>query len=529
MTGTLEDVGSVDGYRRVGNSVTKRPVIALTIVALALSWRSPESRADAPIEVPRIWNDADLATWATPLAGLGAPPGHFSEDEYYLAPIDNLRTYPVYHPRFEPDGYREWMRAQGPQPLIDTTKLKTKEDWIEAGRLVFERLDTEISRSGDLLVIAHFTHAESLDKYRDATHDAMTADGIILDYRWVVDRDSTLKISLSSCAGCHSRLMPDGSLLSGAPCNFDLASSPAASILLAPLSPTGLSAAERFYQMYGVPWRSDDVHAQYKSRTDAQMDEIFDQETGAPDGTVFNRFNGSPLFTTRMADLIGVKDRRYLDVTGTHANRGPEDIARYGVLVEFADNGAFGDHRMSPEMNQRLRVRPPDEAMYALGLYVYSLEPPKSPHPFDESAQRGQKIFEAEGCIDCHTPPVYTDNKLAPVAGFEVAMDDAATQRLSVSTRRVSTDPGLALETRKGTGYYKTPSLRGLWYRGLYEHSGSVSSLEDWFDPARLRDDYVPTGWRGPGVKARAVPGHTFGLHLPAEDKRALIAFLKTL
>jgi len=36
--------------------------------------------------------------------------------------------------------------------------------------------------------------------------------------------------------------------------------------------------------------------------------------------------------------------------------------------------------------------------------------------------------------------------------------------------------------TRKGTGYYKVPSLRGLWYRGPYEHDGSVATLEDWFD-----------------------------------------------
>lgn len=107
--------------------------------------------------------------------------------------------------------------------------------------------------------------------------------------------------------------------------------------------------------------------------------------------------------------------------------------------------------------------------------------------------------------------------------------DDAFKRGLDVSTRRVGTDPGLALKTRKGTGYYKVPSLRGLWYRGLYEHSGSVSSLEDWFDRRRLRDDYVPTGWRGRGIKIRAVAGHPFGLDLSEEDKKALIAFLKTL
>ena len=56
-----------------------------------------------------------------------------------------------------------------------------------------------------------------------------------------------------------------------------------------------------------------------------------------------------------------------------------------------------------------------------------------------------------------------------------------------------------------------------------------VTRLEEWFDPARLRDDYVPSGFKGVGVRARAVPGHEFGLKLSPGDKTALIAFLKTL
>jgi hypothetical protein len=85
------------------------------------------------------------------------------------------------------------------------------------------------------------------------------------------------------------------------------------------------------------------------------------------------------------------------------------------------------------------------------------------------------------------------------------------------------------MNTRRGTGYYKVPSLRGVWYRNMFEHSGSVATLEDWFDPRRLREDYVPTGFRGYNVKTRAVPGHEFGLKLSTEDKSALIAYLKTL
>jgi hypothetical protein len=50
--------------------------------------------------------------------------------------------------------------------------------------------------------------------------------------------------------------------------------------------------------------------------------------------------------------------------------------------------------------------------------------------------------------------------------------------------------------------------------------------LEEWLDPARLNDDYVPKGFHfGPGP----IKGHEFGLKLSSDDKQTLIAFLKTL
>jgi hypothetical protein len=127
----------------------------------------------------------------------------------------------------------------------------------------------------------------------------------------------------------------------------------------------------------------------------------------------------------------------------------------------------------------------------------------------------------------CHVPPVYTNNKLLPARGFQIPPDHLT--KYDILDVRIDTDSRLTLQTRRGTGYYKVPSLRGLWYRGPFEHNGSVATLEDWFDERRLRDDYVPTSFVGYGVKARSVPGHQFGLNLSAGDKQALIVFLKTL
>ena len=110
--------------------------------------------------------------------------------------------------------------------------------------------------------------------------------------------------------------------------------------------------------------------------------------------------------------------------------------------------------------------------------------------------------------------------------GFKVPPEHK--KKYNIFDMPIGLDPYLATKTRRGTGYYKVPSLRGVWMRSVLEHNGSVASLEDWFDPNRTRDDYTPTGFRGP-EKTRAVKGHPFGLNLSQNDKKALIAFLRTL
>ena len=476
------------------------------------------------IVVPKIWDSKELATWATPVAGVNATPNFYSEEEYYAAPVDNLRTYPVYHPDFEPKGYRESLVKQGPQPMIEPAKLKTERDWTEAGRRVFEGLDFPVSRTDDPRIFKYLGDREAI-KIDKAD---VTKDGVILGMRYVVDKDGKLKVGLADCAGCHSRLMADRSVLLGAATgNF---SQQGIGVLVEgfgrDLEARKITINEIEYASYAAPWVKDDVHARFKTM---KPDEIFEVD-GFPTSGTFARFNGSPYYMTKIPDLNGMKDRRYIDHTGTHVNRGPEDIARYAVLVSTTDDGSIGPHKFLNDQQRKLTHRFSDEALYAIGKFVYSLEAPASPNKADDVARRGQEVFKSEGCSMCHTPPLYTNNMLIPADGFTPPKDDPRTAGLHVMRgMRVGTDPSLALKTRKGTGYYKVPSLRGLWYRGLVEHSGSIASLEDWFDRKRLSADYVPSGWKGPGVKTRAVKGHEFGLDLSSEDKRALIAFLRTL
>jgi hypothetical protein len=239
-------------------------------------------------------------------------------------------------------------------------------------------------------------------------------------------------------------------------------------------------------------------------------------------------------FPVQISDLIGIKDRKYLDHTGLNQHRSIGDLMRYAAMANLFGMERFrryGDFipygakfRELPEPSTLVRFS--DEQLYAMALYIYSLKPPSNPNLPDPVTGTGEKIFRREGCAGCHTPPLYTNNTLIPVDGFEPPPDHR--KRYRVTNVRIGLDSFLALKTRRATGYYKVPSLKGVWYRGPFEHQGSVMTLEDWFNPDRVRDDYVPTGYRGL-TKTRAVRGHEFGLKLNAAEKKALIAFLKTL
>jgi hypothetical protein len=502
---------------------------AVALVLVSLAWSRAESRPGDTerTKAPKIWDEKQLATWAIPLAGINTAGRHYTEAEYYAAPVLEFRTYPVYHPDREPKGYLDSLEKRAAEPLIELGKARTRAEWIAAGRRVFDEMDIPLVRTDDRRVVEYVRSREGLEKYPQRVNQA----GEVMDLRWVVERTGTLKLSVRECGSCHTRLLPDGTVIAGAQGNFRTEPNPMFGLIFGafnfPREPGGelTSPGEGAYAQFGVPWLEDDVHAQFKTMPPPQILPILLADATS----TFARFNGSPYYTTKMPSLIGVRNRRYLDHTGTHRNRGPEDIARYAALVGFADDGSIGTHRFFTDYQRRIRARFSDDALYALGMFIYyGLEEPPNPNKADGLSRAGEKVFASSGCGTCHTAPDYTNNSLIAVDGFKPSKA-LGTDLTIMEGIRIGTDPGLALRTRKGTGFYKVPSLRGLWHRGLIEHSGSIASLEDWFDAKRLRDDYTPSGWQRPGTKTRAVPGHEFGLSLSPEDKRALIAFLKTL
>jgi mono/diheme cytochrome c family protein len=387
---------------------------------------------------------------------------------------------------------------------------------------VFEEWDVPGVRVFDPQAIAAARRADTFAKARVRARP----DGTLPDLRWV-PTEKGMALGLANCASCHTRLMNDGMLLHGAPPNED--ASPFGPFKLAPWSVSPVSLGDEppgvmHWRAFAAPWIADDVHAAFKAMSPPQLGPLL---RGAFAVGLFPRWNGSSFYPTKIPDLIGIRDRKYIDHTATHLHRGPGDLMRYAALVTYSDSSDFGPHRMLSDAQRTVPMRAPDDLLYALAQYLYALQPPANPHASDPRVPAGQLIFAREGCVACHVPPLYTSNKLTLAEGFAPRADHPlAADMLRVS---VGTDPGLALKTRKGTGFYKVPSLNGVWYRGRYLHDGAVTSLEEMFDSARLRDDFVPTGFIPPGEKTRAVKGHEFGLRLTPAEKGELLAFLRSL
>ena len=476
-------------------------ILILLISSVVFSQRKAHVTSTFTPVIPRIWDDAEMARLQRPLVDNTASPKQIASDYYYRIPVRTIyKNYPVYRPGKEPAGYLEWLKQQEPATALDTSTLKTEADWLRAGELIF---DAPISYDN----IAQVDDVRNPEWYAKLNVPA-TPDGTLPWFRYVIREKGKVELGTISCALCHTRVMPDGAVVKGAQGNFPFER--AAALTVNRFKPEQALGFERSF--FAAPWVKPDPLHEIEAMS---LEELAQLHSAIPAG-VIARHGTNPMFPPQVPDLIGIKDRKYLDHTGLQLHRSIADLMRYAALNQGADNLASyagfipgaRDFRTLPDAEKLLRNS--DEQLYALSLYIYSLQPPANPNKPDRLTARGQKVFEREGCAGCHTPPLYTSNALIPVEA-------------------VGTDPRLAVQTRRGTGYYKVPSLKGVWYRGPFEHNGSVATLEDWFDPRRLQADYVPTAFKGVGVTARAVKGHPFGLGLSESDRRALISFLKTL
>jgi len=170
------------------------------------------------------------------------------------------------------------------------------------------------------------------------------------------------------------------------------------------------------------------------------------------------------------------------------------------------------------------RVGLPKEAMArALASYVRSLMSGNSSFDRYEHGERtalspdervGLRVFQGRGnCIMCHEGANFTDEKLHNTGVAWTPPDQrtgAVGHFLDEGGAAIS---GVASER----GAFKTPTLREVGRTSPYMHDGSIATLEE------VVDFYDRGGRPNPNLDPDMQR-----LDLPDEDKRALVAFLKS-
>ena len=170
----------------------------------------------------------------------------------------------------------------------------------------------------------------------------------------------------------------------------------------------------------------------------------------------------------------------------------------------FTYNGLI----LSPNTNSLDRAKGPFLfGMNAISAWENSLVPPPNKTPENQQAltngsvQRGAQIFKDSGCVTCHIPPFFTDNKIHPNSEIganpargesRVALNDllvapklyslntrvpvpANAEVLDLPTDGISASPTTLPNGLLPDGGYKTLPLRGLYLSAPYLHDGGVA------------------------------------------------------
>lgn len=215
-------------------------------------------------------------------------------------------------------------------------------------------------------------------------------------------------------------------------------------------------------------------------------------------------------------------------------------------LDEVFINSALGD-------GSTKKSYPTDE-MNRLKEWLLELQPPKFPFAVNqELAVRGHEIYDQK-CASCHAVGQPRTGQVIPIE--EVGTDRHRLDEWTVGAVNAynSGADGYTFDTshfRKTNGYNSSP-LDGIWLRAPYLHNGSVPSLFDLLEPVDKRPklfwrgydlyDQQRVGFITSGPEAERVgfrydtsvpgnsnQGHVWGVDLSADDKKALIEYLKTL
>jgi cytochrome c peroxidase len=160
----------------------------------------------------------------------------------------------------------------------------------------------------------------------------------------------------------------------------------------------------------------------------------------------------------------------------------------------------------------------PDEVANSIEEYLKSLKPVPSPYlvhgRLSQGAKRGQKIFTRAGCVDCHTPGLFTDLNSHDVGTSTISdrpapkLNDQAYLRPAPPNHRKFVQTGCTTCHELGpasssTSVYGvprgssikfvTPTLVEVWRTAPYLHNGSAATVRDVVTTCNPHDQHGQT------------------------------------
>jgi Cytochrome c len=225
-------------------------------------------------------------------------------------------------------------------------------------------------------------------------------------------------------------------------------------------------------------------------------------------------------------------------------------------LQEVVISSAIGDGTPPEWVDQDWKKSASQSSLKRVMNYISYAQPPKFPFPVDAAlAGRGKQIYTQQ-CAECHASGGARTGRVESLDDPMLRTDrhriDMWTQNSATAYNNYGSGHVWKLtHFVKRNGYVNVP-LEGLWLRGPYLHNGSVPTLADMLaEPAdrpkvffRGYDvlDPAKVGFVSQGPEAERIgfrydttitgnsnEGHLWGTTLSAEDKRAMIEYLKTL
>ena len=227
-----------------------------------------------------------------------------------------------------------------------------------------------------------------------------------------------------------------------------------------------------------------------------------------------------------------------------------------GSLPEVVLTSAIGDGATKKWVEVDFKKSDNESSLKRIQKFITETPAPKYPLPINAAlAARGQATFEKE-CASCHAFDGAQTGKVEPIGNPNLLTDRHRIDMWTANAAKAYNDyaSGYAWKFAafvKQEGYVNVP-LDGIWLRAPYLHNGSVPTLADLLEEPANRPkvfysgyDLIDpqkvgfvtegqaatrTGFRfDTSVPGNGNAGHLWGTKLSAEDKHALIEYMKTL